>query len=69
MYKKRLMGVIVVKDGWAVQSFGYQRYLPLGNPAILAENLNRWGVDEILLLSIERSRKNLGPDFDLLESA
>jgi cyclase len=66
MLKKRLVGVITVKDGWAVQSFGYRRYLPLGHPEWLAENLDRWGADEILVLCIDRTGRGLGPDFDLL---
>lgn len=66
MVSKRLIGVITVKDGWAVQSFAYSRYLPLGRPEILAENLDRWGADEILLLCIDRTRRSLGPDFALL---
>jgi cyclase len=65
--KKRLVGVITVRDGWAVQSFGYKRHLPLGRPEVLAENLDRWGVDEILLQCIDRSRHGLGPDLALLE--
>jgi cyclase len=67
MLKKRLIGVIPVKDGQAVQSFGYRRYLPLGRPDILAANLDRWGCDEILVLSIDRSRRGLGPDIGLLK--
>jgi len=66
MLKKRLVGVITVKDGWAVQSFGYRRHLPLGHPEYLAENLDRWGADEILVLSIDRTRRDLGPDLDLV---
>lgn len=68
MLKKRLIGVITVKNGLAVQSIGYQRYLPLGEPWILAENLDRWGVDEILIISIDRSEQQLGPDYQLLAS-
>ena len=68
MLKKRLVGVITVRDGWAVQSFGYRRYLPLGHAPCLAENLDRWGVDEILVLCIDRSRRALGPDFALLRA-
>lgn len=67
MLKKRLIATIIVKDGWAVQSFGYRKYLPLGKPECLAENLDRWGADEILLLSIDRTRGGLGPDFPVLE--
>ena len=65
MLKKRLVGVITVKNGWAVQSFGYERHLPLGRPEVLAENLDRWGADEILLQCIDRNI--LGPDLHLLE--
>lgn len=68
MLKKRLVGVITVKDGWAVQSIGYRRYLPLGHAQHLAENLDRWGADEILVLCIDRTRRGLGPDLELLRS-
>ncbi len=66
MLKKRLVGVVVVKNGWAVQSFGYRRYLPLGKPECLVENLDRWGADEILVQVIDRSMTGTGPDFELL---
>lgn len=67
MLKKRLVGVVTVKNGWAVQSFGYCRYLPLGKPECLVENLDRWGADEILVQVIDRSMTGVGPDFELLE--
>jgi imidazole glycerol-phosphate synthase subunit HisF len=67
MLKKRLVGVITVKDGWGVQSFGYAKHLPLGRPECLAENFDRWGADEILVLCIDRSRRGLGPDLELLK--
>lgn len=71
MIKKRLIGVVTVKDGWAVQSFGYRRYLPLGRPEVLVQNLDRWGADEIMLQCIDRSRGDAdsapGPDFALLD--
>lgn len=67
MIKKRLVGVVTVKDGRAVQSFGYRRYLPLGKPEVLIENLDRWGADEIILQCIDRTRQGVGPDLGLLE--
>ncbi len=67
MIKKRLVGVVTVRNGWAVQSISYNRYLPLGKPECLVENLDRWGADEIVVLVIDRSARNLGPDFQLLE--
>jgi cyclase len=67
MLKKRLIGVVTIKNGWAVQSFGYGRYLPLGKPECLVENLDRWGADEILVQVIDRAALGVGPDFKLLE--
>jgi cyclase len=64
---KRLVGVITVKDNWAVQSIGFQKYLPLGKPEVLAENYDRWQLDEILVVDIDRSKFGLGPNFSLLE--
>ncbi len=65
MSNKRLIGSIIIKNGWAVQSFGYTKYYPLGRPEVLAENLDRWGVDEILISCIDRNLE--GPDFSLIK--
>jgi cyclase len=66
MLRKRLIGVVTVRSGLAVQSIGYQRYLPLGKAEYLIENLDRWGVDEILIQVIDRTTNGLGPDMELL---
>jgi imidazole glycerol-phosphate synthase subunit HisF len=66
--KKRIMGVVTVKSGWAVQSFGYQDYLPLGKPEVVVKNLDNWGVDEIFVQVIDRSKNELGPDLELLQT-
>ena len=66
MIAKRLIGVITIKNNIAVQSFSYKKYLPLGDPMILVKNLDRWGVDEILLNIIDRGHTNKGPDFHLI---
>lgn len=60
--------MITVKNGFAVQSLGYKRYLPIGNPVVVAENLDRWGVDEIIILEIDRSVRRLGPNYELLNA-
>ena len=64
MKRKRIIGMIIVKDGLAVQSFGFSRYLPLGKPELIAENLERWEADAIGIISIDR--KDKGPDLDLI---
>jgi cyclase len=65
MLHKRLLGAVIVRGGWAVQSFGYRRWLPLGKPEYLVENLDRWGADGIVVLVIDRGDQ--GPDLALIE--
>ena len=65
MLRKRLLGAVVVRQGWAVQSFGYRRWLPLGKPECLVENLDRWGADGIVVLAMDRGYH--GPDLQLIE--
>lgn len=57
MLKKRIMGIVIVRNGIAVQSIGFVRYLPIGRPEIVVEYLNTWGVDEIAVVDISASRK------------
>jgi len=68
MFKKRLIGGIIVKNNLAIQSIGYKNYLPLGKPEIIAKNLDRWRADEILLNIIDRSKFNLEPNYEVLEN-
>ena len=65
---KRIVGVITVRDGMAVQSFHYPQLSALGQSVHLADNLCRWAVDEIMVLDIRRSKQGLGPDLDLLRT-
>ncbi len=67
MLRKRIIGVVTIKQNWVVQSFGYSEYLPVGKVGCVLVNLDRWGVDEILIQVIDRSKNKLGPDFELLE--
>lgn len=67
MLRKRLIAVVTIRNHWAVQSFGFQRYLPLGKPECIIENLDRWGADEILIQDISRSQSGAGPNMELIE--
>ncbi len=67
MLSKRLIGTVTVRRGLAVQSFGYQYYLPLGKPECLVENLDRWGADEILIQDIDRTSSDSGPNIELIK--
>lgn len=66
MAKKRIIGSIFIKNNLAVQSYGYEKYRPLGNPIIVAENLARWKVDEILINFIDLTKENDSINFDLI---
>jgi cyclase len=65
--KKRVAATLIVSNGIVVQSINFKRYLPVGKPHIAIEFLSSWGIDEIILLDINASRNNLGPDFQLIK--
>jgi len=69
MLKKRIIGSINLKDGWAVQSLSFKKFLPIGKLKYSLEFLDRWGIDEILILDINASRSKNSPNFDLLKRA
>lgn len=63
MLKQRVIGVLPVLNGIVVQSIGFQKYLPVGKPAVAVEHLNRWGIDEIIMLDISSTRSaDEGPE-------
>ena len=68
MIAKRLIGCIMVRNRIAVQSFRFEDYLPIGKPEVVAEFLNRWGVDEIILLDIDATPSCRQPDVEIVQS-
>ena len=67
--KTRIVGVVLVKDDWCVQSIGFKRYLPVGRPEIAVEYLNQWGIDEIILLDMSARLKGQSIDPGLVARA
>ena len=67
MLKKRIIANISISDGIVVQSFGFQKKLPLGRPEAFVKNLDRWMVDEIIVNDFSRSQKNICPDFEMIK--
>lgn len=55
MKKKRLIPVLLLKDGFLVQSRSFSTYRNLGNPVTATKRLNAWGPDEIIYLDISKS--------------
>jgi cyclase len=54
---KRIVGVLAVKEGQVVKSYGYNFWRPAGGLRTALMNLDRWLVDEILVLDISRNGK------------
>ena len=53
--KKRLIPVVLLRNGVAVQSKGFRRYQVLGNPITIVERLSDWASDELIYLDISRN--------------
>ncbi len=67
MLKKRLIACLLIRDGLIVQSIGFKKYLPIGFPKYPLEFVNKWDVDEIVLLDMSATKENRTINIDLLE--
>ena len=52
MKKKRLIPVLLLKNGWLVQSKDFSYYQNLGNPETATLRLSQWASDELIYLDI-----------------
>jgi len=55
MKKKRVIPVLLHKDGWLVQSKGFSEYKRLGNAQKAVQRLSEWDSDELIYLDISRT--------------
>lgn len=63
MLKKRLIPVVLLRNGTVVQSKGFKRYQALGNPVTIVQRLTDWAADELIYLDISREQVyDLGRD-------
>lgn len=66
MKKRRVIPVVLLKNGWLVQSVQFSKYLNLGNPVWAVKRLSEWGSDELIYLDItadndyDTGREDLG---------
>ncbi len=58
MINKRIIPVIIIKNGLVVQSYGFKRYQPIGRPKFIVEYLSSWDCDEIVILDIDATKEN-----------
>jgi len=68
MDNKRIVGKILIDRNLAIQSKGFSTYLPLGKPEILAEFLDQWQVDEVLLIDRTASIRGEVIDADIIST-
>lgn len=52
MKKNRVIPVLLLRNGWLVQSKQFKRYQNLGNPISAVKRLSEWGSDELIYLDI-----------------
>lgn len=57
MKKNRLIPVLLLKNGFLVQSRSFERYQNLGNPVTAVKRLSEWAADELIYLDISRDEK------------
>ena len=60
MKKKRLIPVLLLKNGYLVQSKSFKHYQNLGNPIHAVKRLSQWGSDELIYLDISK-----GENYDI----
>ena len=67
MVKNRLIACLLMRHGLIVQSFGFNKYLPIGLPKYPIEFVAKWDVDEIILLDMSATQEKLGPNIAVIE--
>lgn len=59
MLKKRLISVLIIRKGQVVQSVRFKHTNVIHyNPAHAIESFNKWAVDEIVILNVDRKPEN-----------
>tara|TARA_Y100000817_G_C16858684_1_gene544994 strand:+ start:2535 stop:3341 length:807 start_codon:yes stop_codon:yes gene_type:complete len=54
MKKNRLIPVLLLKNGWLVQSKGFKRHQNLGNPITAVKRMSEWASDELIYIDISK---------------
>jgi imidazole glycerol-phosphate synthase subunit HisF len=55
MKKKRIIPVLLLRNGWLVQSKGFRRYQNIGNPVTSVQRFSEWASDELVYLDISKN--------------
>ena len=57
MKKHRLIPILLLKNGWLVQSKEFSRHQNLGNPTTAVQRISEWGSDELIYLDISKNEE------------
>lgn len=55
MLKKRVIPILLLMNGWIVQSNNFKIHKKIGNPETSISRLSSWGSDELIFLDITRN--------------
>lgn len=69
MLKCRLIPCIMTRNDLVIQSFSFNKYLPIGNLKTAVEFFVNWDVDEIFIIDISASAEGRPPNVALVEWA
>jgi imidazole glycerol-phosphate synthase subunit HisF len=57
LFKKRLIPVLYLKDGWMVRSQSFEVHQYIGDPVVHVKRMVQWDVDELIVLDISSDEK------------
>ena len=67
MVKKRLIPLLLYREGKLVQSINFKHPMAIGNAITKIDFFNTWSVDEIILLDIGRKKENRNKFFEVID--
>lgn len=68
MLKKRLIPVLLLKDGRCVKGVQFRDFRDTGNPITTARIYDNQGADELIIVDITATLENRKPSFDIIKS-
>lgn len=64
---KRIIPVLLIKDGGLVKSINFKNYTYIGDPINAVKIFNEKEVDEIVILDIDATREKRSPNYSLIK--
>jgi len=69
LLKKRLIATILLKNKCVVQSISFNKFLPIGSLEIVLQFLEKWDIDEVIILDLDASKNKRTINFNLLKNS